>query len=92
LKELSEDAVGVFEDAVSSLFDGDYAAAEEVMGRAEEIRGREEKGVQLIIKEAEPGDVAALRLILESIMRAAEYGADVAEVVLNLTIWEELKD
>ncbi|MGD2142454.1 MAG: phosphate uptake regulator PhoU, partial [Candidatus Bathyarchaeota archaeon] len=51
LKELSEDAVGVFEDAVSSLFDGDYAAAEEVMGRAEEIRGREEKGVQLIIKE-----------------------------------------
>jgi hypothetical protein len=29
--------------------------------------------------------VASLRLILESIRRLAKYGADIAEVVLNLT-------
>jgi hypothetical protein len=32
-----------------------------------------------------------LRLIVESVMRTAEYGADVAEVVLNLTIRDEIR-
>ena len=33
----------------------------------------------------------ALRLIVESVMRTAEYGADIAEVVLNLTIRDEIR-
>ncbi|MGD2200379.1 MAG: PhoU domain-containing protein [Candidatus Bathyarchaeota archaeon] len=90
LQGLSEAAVEVFEGSIESLFDWDYASAEGVMGRAEEIRGREAEVVQLIIKGSAPKDVPALRLILESIMRAAEYGADIAEVVLNLTIEDEI--
>ena len=38
-----------------------------------------------------PGDVPALRLIVESVMRTAEYGADIAEVVLQLTIEDEIR-
>jgi phosphate uptake regulator len=91
LLPLSEEAVGVFEDSIESLFDWSYAAAEEVIGRAERIRGTEDTVVQQVIKNAAPEDVPALRLIVESVMRTAEYGADVAEVVLNLTIREEIE-
>jgi len=86
LRALSGSALGVFEDAVESLFDEDYGAADGVLGRAEATRGMEDRVVQKIIKGAPPEDVPALRLIVESIIRTAEYGADVAEVVLNMTV------
>ncbi len=86
LGPLSDEAVRVFEGSIESLFDWSYASAEAVIGRAERIRGEEAAVVQKIIKNASPGDVPSLRLIVESVMRTAEYGADIAEVVLNLTI------
>lgn len=46
--------------------------------------------VQKIIKNAPPGDVPPLRLVIESIILTAEYGSDIAEVVLNMTIRGEL--
>jgi len=91
LGPLSGEAVGVFEASIEALFDWSYSSAEEVIGRAERIRGEEAEVVQRIIKNAAPGDVPALRLIVESVMRTAEYGADVAEVVLNLTIRDEIR-
>ena len=91
LGPLSDEAVGVFEGSIEALFDWSYASAEGVIGRAERIRGEEAEVVQRIIKNAAPGDVPALRLIVESVMRTAEYGADVAEVVLNLTIRDEIR-
>jgi hypothetical protein len=39
-----------------------------------------------IIKHALPEEVPTFRLIVESILRTAEYGADIAETVLNMTI------
>ncbi len=89
---LSSSALGVFEEAVESLFDEDYSAADGVLRRAEEIRGMEAGVVQKIIKQASPEDVPALRLIVESIIRTAEYGADIAEVVLNMTIGGEIRE
>ena len=38
------------------------------------------------MKRAEPEELPALRLIIESISRTAEYGADIAETVLNMTV------
>jgi phosphate uptake regulator len=91
LGSLSDEAVGIFEDSIEALFDWSYDSAEEVIGRAERIRGEEAEVIQRIIKNAVPGDVPALRLIVESVMRTAEYGADIAEVVLNLTIQDEIQ-
>lgn len=90
LKSLSDSALKVFEASIDALFDNDYASADRVMDRAEETRGMEAKVIQKIIKNASPEDVPSLRLIVESILRTAEYGADVAEVVLNLTIRDEI--
>jgi phosphate uptake regulator len=86
LGALSGSALEVFEDAVEALFDEDYSAADGVLGRAEETRRMEAGVVQKITKIAPPEDVPALRLIVESIIRTAEYGADIAEVVLNMTV------
>ena len=92
LKKMSESALSVFEDAVDALFDGDYASADGVFNMAEETRGMEAGVIQKIIKNAPPEDVPALRLIIESIMRTSEYGSDIAETVLNMTIHTELQE
>ena len=91
LRALSETAVVAFEDAVDALFEEDYAMAERIMSVAEEGRSKEAGIIQNIIKKAPAADVPALRLILESILRTAEYGADVAEVVLNMTVESEIQ-
>jgi len=92
LKTISESALKVFEDAVESLFDGDYAAADRVMERAQATREMEAGAIQKIIKNASPEDVPALRLIIESILRTAEYGSDIAEIVLNMAIRDEIAE
>jgi len=87
---LSDSALGVFEGAVEHLFERDYGAADRVMERAAEIRGMEAAVIQRIVKGAVPEDVPALRLIVESVLRTAEYGSDIAETVLNMTIMNEI--
>jgi phosphate uptake regulator len=90
LKGLSDSALNVFEASIDALFDNDYDSANTVMDKAEETREMEAGVIQKIIKNVAPEDVPSLRMIVESILRTAEYGADVAEVVLNLTIRDEI--
>ncbi|UCD45222.1 MAG: AbrB/MazE/SpoVT family DNA-binding domain-containing protein [Candidatus Bathyarchaeota archaeon] len=92
LRGMSESALRVFEDSVEALFGGDYGMADTVFEMAEGTREMEAVAIQKIIKFAAPGDVPALRLIVESIIRTAEYGADIAEVVLNMTIRDEIRE
>jgi len=92
LKNMSESAVKVFEDAVDALFNGDYASADGVFNMAYDTRAMEAGAIQKIIKNASPEDVPALRLVIESIMRTAEYGSDIAETVLNMTIKTEIQE
>lgn len=92
LRSVSDFALKVFEDAVDCLFEWNYAAADKVLERAEEARGMEAGAIQKIIKNASPEDAPALRLIIESILRTAEYGSDVAETVLNMTIMDEIAE
>jgi phosphate uptake regulator len=86
LEKLSEFALKIFEDAMESLFDEDYKEADVVLERATQTRNLEAEAIQKIVKNAPPEEVPALRLIVESILRTAEYGADIAETVLNMTV------
>ena len=90
LNTVSALALNVFEEAMEALFDSDYAGADAVLDQAIEIRAMEAGAIQKIIKYAPQEDVPALRLIIESIMRTAEYGSDIAEIVLNMTIKGEI--
>ncbi len=86
LNRISQSALKVFEDAMEALFDEEYAEADGVMEAAEEIQGMEDEVIHQIVKLAPVEDVPQLRLIVESIVRTAEYGADIAETVLNMAV------
>jgi len=86
LKKLSEFALGIFEKAMDAVFSENYQEADDILNRAQQTRAMEASILHLIFKHAPPEEVPALRLIVESIMRTAEYGADIAETVLNMTV------
>jgi phosphate uptake regulator len=87
LSEMSSFATSQFEDSISSLFTKNYTLADSILegkGRIEEY----EKGAikQILSRGLDAETTSSLRLIVESIRRTAEYGSDIAEVVLNLTV------
>ncbi len=87
LKELSEFSSLLFQEASQALFRGDYSMADRVLARqdqAEKLESEIEK--QIYKQNLPPEDISALRLILESLKRIGEYGNDIAEIVLNLTV------
>ncbi|MFH2110598.1 MAG: phosphate uptake regulator PhoU [Candidatus Bathyarchaeota archaeon] len=88
LQKLSAIALEVFETSMEAVFEEDYAKAEKVLDRAQTARSMEAEVIQKIVKFASPEEVPALRLIVESVLRTAEYGTDIAEVVLNIAIKE----
>lgn len=92
LNRISESAIKVFEAAIKALLDEDYTEADKVMYSAEETRGMEDEVIHKIVKLAPVEDVPQLRLIVESIVRTSEYGADIAETVLNTTISDAVSE
>lgn len=92
LNTISQSAIKVFETAIEALLDEDYAEADKIMYSAEEIRGMEAEVIHKIVKLAPVEDVPQLRLIVESIVRTSEYGADIAETVLNMTVSDAMSE
>ena len=90
--KISQSAIKVFETAMEALLEGDYAEADKIMYSAEETRGMEAEVIHKIVKLAPVEDVPQLRLILESIVRTSEYGSDIAETVLNLTVSDSMSE
>ena len=90
IKELSGFCSDLFQDASQALFRNDYMMADGVLARQERahiLEGEIEK--QIYRQKLSPEDTSELRLILESLRRIGEYGTDIAEIVLNLTVGEE---
>ncbi len=88
MKEMEGLVFSVFQDAVSSLFEEDYAKAERVMERREEILKTEERAIREALRRVSGEDLLALRLMIESLRRIGEYGSDIAEIVLNLNAFK----
>jgi phosphate uptake regulator len=86
LNSLSKAALKVFEDAIEALLSEDYAAADQVMHYADETRNMGNEVIHKMIKLAPLEDIPQLRLIVESIIRTSEYGADIAEITLNIMV------
>ena len=71
---------------MKSLYNRDYKTADVVISRARKIESLEAEAINAVSKSRlSPEDISSLRLALESLRRIAEYGSDIAEVVLNLT-------
>ena len=86
LKNLSDFALEIFENAMEAVFDEEYAEADAVLDLAAKTREMEAEILHNVVKKAHPEEIPSLRLIIESISRTAEYGADIAEAVLNMTV------
>ena len=87
MKELSDFVSLQFQEASQALFESDYSMADRVLARqdrADALASEIEK--QIYKQNLSPEDIAGLRLILESLKRIGEYGNDIAEIVLNLTV------
>ncbi|MGA2664781.1 MAG: PhoU domain-containing protein [Nitrososphaerales archaeon] len=85
IQKMSEFSVGLFEQAGLALFKADYEAADGVVEQAKAIDAMQEDLLNLIEKTKETEADQALPLIVEDIRRTAEYAADIAEVVINMT-------
>ena len=82
---MSEMAISSFEMAIESLFKRDFNMAESGVEKTKEIISLEKETV-LSSRETEIEEIANLRLLIESVIRTAEYASDIAEIVLNLTV------
>jgi phosphate uptake regulator len=91
-KKLSEFALDIFETSMEAVFDESYIEADKVLNIAEKTRMMEAEILHKILKYAPLEEVPALRLIVESILRTAEYGADIAETVLNMTVRDVVRE
>ena len=92
LDKISSSAIKTFGAAMEAVFDENYDEADKVLEAAELTQGMEEEVIHKIIKLAPVEDVPQLRLIVESIVRTSEYGADIAESVLNMTVNEAIEE
>jgi len=84
ISEMSSLARSVFDDSIESLFRKDYLLADNVVMKAKTIGSMEDEAVKLIARKMEAIKLSSVRMMMESIRRAAEYASDIAEIVLNL--------
>ncbi len=76
----------ICQNAMKALYQLNTKKANQAIAETAQITELEEKAIKLILEtKLHITVVIGLRLILESIRRAAEYGADIAEIAINLT-------
>jgi phosphate uptake regulator len=78
-------AISIFENSIDSLFRRDFELAESSIQRTKEVLSIEKEAVAAV-QDIGADEAANLRLIVESVRRTAEYAADIAEIVLNMTV------
>jgi phosphate uptake regulator len=79
----------VFDSSISALLRLDVKMAEEAIARSKEVVQLEGKlNTELMTPKMTGTQVASAKLMLEGIRRAAEYGSDIAEVAIDLTVAE----
>jgi phosphate uptake regulator len=85
IENMSTLAISMFDDAIDSLFKHDFNLAEAVIERAGGVVKLEKEAIAYSEK-GRTGEIANLRLLIESLRRTAEYASDIAEIVLNLNV------
>jgi len=85
IENMSALAISMFDDAIDSLFKHDFNLAEIVIEKAKGVTKLEKEAIACFEKGGD-GEIASLRLLIESVRRTAEYASDIAEIVLNLNV------
>lgn len=87
LEDYVNNALEALKYSVDAVIGRDVARADQAIKAREKVRMREERLVAEILEKGKfnAREVAALRMILESIRRVSEYSAGIAEIAVNLT-------
>jgi len=87
ISKMGELALKIYENAILSLFRSNIKQANKVITEVGVISRIEKELVRMIFEARLDTETAiGLRLVIESLKRIAEYGADIAEIVINLAI------
>jgi phosphate uptake regulator len=89
IQETTSLARKVFDSSISALVRLDGKMAEEAIAKAKEVVQMEGKiSSEILAPRMSGAQVASLKLMLESIRRTAEYGSDIAEIAIDLSVAE----
>ena len=89
ITEMTTLARKVFDGSIIALLRLDGKTAEEAIARTKDVVQMEGKlSSEILAPRMSGSQVASLKLMLESIRRTAEYGSDIAEVAIDLTVAE----
>ncbi len=79
----------IFESSITALLRMDAKMAEEAISKTKEVARLEEKlSAEILAPRMNGTQVASVKLMLESVRRVAEYGADISEAALDLAVSE----
>ncbi len=79
----------IFESSITALLRMDAKMAEEAISKTKEVARLEEKlSAEILAPRMSGTQVASVKLMLESVRRVAEYGADISEAALDLAVSE----
>jgi len=89
IQELAFLSRKVFDTSIAALIRLDGKIAEDAIARTKEVVRMEEKlSGEVLAPRMSGAQVASMKLMLEGIRRAAEYGSDIAEIAIDLTVAE----
>ncbi len=89
VREITAMSRKVFDSSISALLRLDAKMAEEAIKRTTDVIQMEGKiGSEILSSRMSGSQVASIKLMLEDIRRAAEYGSDIAEIAIDLTVTE----
>ena len=86
VKELHTDAVEVIDTAMDALFDDDSEEATRLANEARTgVRAIDERvrAIDELLRDLEPARAQLLGLVVDSVLRSADYGGNVAETALQ---------
>jgi phosphate uptake regulator len=89
IQDMTEASRKVFEGSIAALLRLDGKLAEQAISQTRAVVSTESKvSGEILALRMNGSQVASIKLMLESIRRAAEYGSDIAEIAIDLTVRE----
>jgi phosphate uptake regulator len=92
IREMSDFAISVIDDACLALFKKDYDQAEIAIKKSIDIQKYEKRVSDNLKTNKNEMEKYRIRRIIENVRRIAEYASDIGEIVLNMNIEKIIKE
>jgi phosphate uptake regulator len=90
IESVSTSAISLFNGSIKALHTQDFHVGNKIVQDAKQVASLRNELIKHILKRTDVEEVSSLSLIVESVIRVAEYASDIAEIVLNLNIVQNL--